>query len=167
MIAYPVPEYEFSRLRDLRSLNILDTPPDLRFELVVSFLSRELKVPMVLITMIDTDRQWFKSAYGVEGNEIDRDIAVCAHAICEINSTNPVDRIYEISDLKNDLRFYGNPLVVKEPHCRAYISYVLQSESGNNIGTLCIVDVQPRVFTSDEKKLLINVGKMVDALINR
>ena len=167
MIAFPVPDNEFVRLRDLRSLNVLDTPPDLRFELAVSFLARELNVPIALITLIDSDRQWFKAAYGVETNEIDRNISVCAHAICEIKSCEPTDRVYEIVNLKNDLRFFRNPLVNEEPHCRAYISYVLQSASGNNIGTLCLVDVQPRTFTSSEKKLLINVGNLVEGLIHR
>lgn len=132
-----------------------------------AFLFPELNVPIALVTLIDKDRQWFKAAYGVETNEIDRNISVCAHAICEVSSCEPIDRVYEIASLKNDLRFFRNPLVIKEPHCRAYLSFVLQSESGNNIGTLCLVDVQPRIFTSAEKKLLINVGKLVEGLILR
>ncbi len=167
MMAFPTPDNEFARLRDLRSLKILDTPPDLRFELAVSFLARELNVPIALVTLVDTKRQWFKAAYGVDTNEIDRNISVCAHAICEVSSCEPIDRVYEIVNLKNDLRFFRNPLVIEEPHCRAYLSFVLQSESGNNIGTLCLVDIQPRIFTDEEKRLLINVGKLVEGLIHR
>ncbi len=166
MIACPIPENEFLRLRDLRAINILDTAPDLRFELAVSFLASKLNAPMVLITLIDANRQWFKAAYGVEAQEVPRNISICAHAICEVTESNPDDRLYEISDLKADLRFFKNPLVADEPKCRSYISYVLQSESGKNIGTLCVVDVQARLFTAKEKALIIHVGQVVDELIN-
>ena len=165
MSTSPIPNNEFARLKDLRSLNILDTDQDLRFELAVRFLARELHVPITLVTLIDANRQWFKASIGVDASEIDREISVCAHAICEITSANPQERVYEIADLKNDLRFHENPLVVESPYCRSYISYVLQSELGNNIGTLCLVDVQPRVFSPQEKSLIINVGEMVDDLI--
>ena len=165
MSTCPIPCNESARLEDLKSLNILDTATDLRFELIVSFLVREINIPMALVTLIDANRQWFKASLGVKASEISREISVCAYVICEITSKKPEDRLYEIADLKNDLRFFENPLVVEEPHCRSYISYVLQSASGNNIGTLCLVDVQPRVFNSEEKNLLVNVGKMANELI--
>ena len=165
MIACPTPPNESDRLKALHSLNILDTSLDLRFELAVSFVVRELKVPMALITLIDSDRQWFKATYGVEAKEIPRNISICAHAICEIKSSSPSKRIYEVSDLKNDLRFFKNPLVTDEPYSRAYISYTLQSADRSNIGTLCLVDTQTRVFSAWEKQLLIDVGGMVNKMV--
>lgn len=161
----PTPENESSRLNALRSLNILDTNPDLRFELATSFLAREIEVPMVLVTLIDADRQWFKAAFGVDVKQMPREISICAHAICEVTSVNPVERIYEVSDLKMDLRFFKNPLVTSAPNSRSYISYILQSECNENIGTLCLVDVKPRIFSSEERELIVNVGTLVNKLI--
>ena len=161
----PIPDNESSRLDALRSLNILDTTPDLRFELATRFLAREVKVPMVLVTLIDADRQWFKAAFGVDEKQMPREISICAHAICEITSANPIDRIYEVSDLKMDLRFFKNPLVTNAPNSRSYISYILQSECNKNIGTLCLVDVKPRIFMPKERELIMNVGTLVNKLI--
>ena len=167
MIACPIPENENRRLAALHSLRILDSPPELRFDLIINQVAREFQVPIALITLIDSDRQWFKAGFGVDVSEIPRNISVCAHAICEINSTVPAERIYEIYDLTKDLRFDDNPLVTDEPNARAYISFVLQSVSGENIGSLCLVDTQARKYSHMEKEILAGVGNLVDNLINR
>ena len=166
MILVPLPENEVSRLQALHSLNILDTPPDARLDCITRFLAHKLQVPICLITLIDAYRQWFKSAWGFDGSEVPRRISICAHAICEVNSGNPDLRMSEIYDLKNDIRFFDNPFVEGEDGLRSYISFVLQSESGQNIGTLCLVGNEPRHYSESDKKLIIVTGKMVENIIN-
>ena len=166
MIVCPIPSDEAVRLQALHALEILDTPPELRFELIVKYIAELLSVPIALITLIDSNRQWFKAKQGVDVSEISRDISVCAHAICEVKSMHPAERVYEIHDLRADVRFVENPQVVSDPNARSYISYVLQSECGRNIGTLCLVDTRVRVFADSEKEVLIGVGRIIDNLIN-
>ncbi len=98
--------------------------------------------------------------------EISRDISICAHAICELTSNHPWGRIYEICDTSEDSRFFDSPLVVGEPWVRSYISFVLQSDSGMNIGTLCLVDTQPRRFDNDEINLIVELGSMAEDIVN-
>ncbi|MGI9227782.1 MAG: GAF domain-containing protein [Gammaproteobacteria bacterium] len=163
----PSPENEETRLQALHALNILDTPLDLRFECITQFAALNLEVPICLVILIDANRQWFKSAWGVEASEMPRDISICAHAICDVTSHRAMDRIYEITDTKEDSRFFDHPLVQGEPWVRSYISNVLQSEAGLNIGTLCLVDTRPRRFDEDEKNLVIELGSMAENLIHR
>jgi len=162
----PIPQNESSRLVALRALEILDTSPDVRFDSVTRFAAEKLQVPIALITLIDSDRQWFKSAWGIESIEISRDISICAHAICETTSIHPWGRIYEICDTNEDSRFFDNPLVVGEPWVRSYISFVLQSDSGMNIGTLCLVDTRPRRFGNNEIDLIVELESIAEDLAN-
>ena len=166
MLYAPIPPNELNRLEALRSLNILDTPPDVRFDCITQFAVQKLEVPICLITFIDKDRQWFKSAWGVDTNELPRDLSICAHAICETKSKHPRGRIYEISDLKDDSRFFDNPQVADEPWIRSYISFVLRSDSCMNIGTFCLVDLKPRKFDDDEIDLIVELGLMAEELTN-
>ena len=165
MIVAPKPMDESARLQALHALQILDTPSELRFELMVSHLAELLSVPIVLLTLIDTNRQWFKAKHGVDVSEVPRDISVCAHAICDINSIQPSERIYEIYDLLADERFRENPLIIDSPYARSYISYVIQSTCGKNIGTLCMVDLCAREYSKAEKDTIIGVGEIVNDLI--
>ncbi len=167
MISCPIPENEHLRLAALHSLQILDSPPELRFDLIINHLVREFQVPIALITLIDSDRQWFKAGCGVAISEIPRHISVCAHAICEINSTVPEERIYEIYDLTKDARFQDNPLVTGKPNACSYISYVIQSVSGENIGSLCLVDTRARKYSHKEIAMITGVGNLVEKLINK
>lgn len=166
MLFPSIPQNESSRLAALRALNILDTPQDIRFDCITRFAAEKLAVPICLITFIDSDRQWFKSALGIEATEISRDISMCAHAICEITNNHALGRVYEISDTNEDSRFFDSPLVQSDPWVRSYISFVLQSNSGMNIGTLCLVDTQPRKFNDDEINLIIELGSMAEDLVN-
>ena len=166
MLFPPILLNESSRLVALRELEILDTSPDVRFDCITRFAAGKLQVPIALITLIDSDRQWFKSAWGIEATEISRDISICAHAICETTSNHSWGRIYEICDTYEDSRFFDSPLVVGEPWVRSYISFILQSDSGMNIGTLCLVDTQPRRFDNNEIDLLVELGSMAEDLVN-
>ncbi len=160
-----MPQDEFTRLRALHASNLLDTQPDVRFDCITQFAANTLDAPICLITLIDISRQWPKSTYGINKIEIPRKISICAHAICEIKSTNLKDRIYEIYDTKSDIRFFDNPQVAGKPWIRSYISYVLQSESGKNIGTLCLFDTSPRIFTFHERRMVSILGAMVENII--
>ncbi len=166
LIVASFPENELHRLQALHALDVLDTPPDIRLDCITRFAAEKLEVPICLVTLMDVDRQWFKSAWGIDATEVPRDISICAHAICEVTSRNPKERIYEIYDTKEDSRTFGNPQVVGKPWVRFYISYVLQTDSGMNIGTLCLVDTRARKFTDDEKQLVIELGSMTENLIN-
>jgi len=161
----PLPNNEFRRTQSLRALNILDSTSDIRFDLITHYASHLFNAPICTISLIDTSRQWFKSAYGVEHKEIPRSIAMCAHAIYLIQSNNPQNRILEVNDTLSDFRFADNPLVTEAPYVRSYMSYVIQSDNGDNIGTICIADNQLRTFTAKEKRSLISLGEMSERLI--
>ena len=106
MIFAPTPEDEFLRMQDLRSLNILDTPQDVRFDCIARFAAQLLDAPICLISMIDVDRQWFKSTYGLEDIELPRNTSICGHAICTVKVDAMFDRIFEVCDTKEDKRFF-------------------------------------------------------------
>jgi GAF domain-containing protein len=166
MIAAPIPDNEFVRLQALRSLKILNTQQDPRFDAIAQFAAYLLGAPISTISFVNANCAWFKSAYGLDIKEVPRKTSICAHIISENNSRNPLRRIYEISDLSKDERFHDNPLVSNGFKLRSYISYVLQSESGMNIGTLCVFDTVPRNFSEGKKGVLILLGTMVENLLN-
>lgn len=165
MIEAPEPYNELSRLNALYALNILDTGPDERFDNITQFAARGFNVPISLITLVDEKRQWFKSAEGLDITETPRAASFCAHAIIEENSLEIENRLFDIYDTHEDLRFHDNPLVQGPPKIRSYLGYVLKSKS-MNLGTLCIIDTQPRIFTDSEKYLLMILGAFVEVLLN-
>jgi len=166
MLFAPIPQNELSRLQALHEINILDTQPDVRFDCVTRFAAEKLCVPICLITLIDANRQWFKSTWGVDISEIPRDLSICAHAICEVPNNHCRERVYEVANLCDDSRFFDNPQVASDPWIRSYISYVFQSTSGMNIGTLCLVDTRPRKFSDQEIDLIIELGAITEDLVN-
>ncbi|WP_439521023.1 GAF domain-containing protein [Hydrogenophaga sp.] len=139
MIKAPLPHNEAQRLRALRELLILDTPPEERFDRVAAFAAREFDVPMALVSLVDRDRQWFKSNFGMDVCETARDISFCGHAISERDGL-------VVPDTLKDLRFRDNPLVVGEPLIRFYAGCVLRLPYGEVVGTLCVMDRRPRKF---------------------
>lgn len=165
MLLAPIPDNEFIRSQALRALNILDTTSDIRFDLITHFASHSFNAPIAAITLIDTNRQWFKSIYGLDISEIPRNISMCSHAVYEVTSNIPEKRIFEINNAAVDFRFNNNPQVLEDPKVRSYLSYVLQSPSGHNIGSFCIVGNKPRIFSHQEKQLLIKLGEMAQELI--
>ncbi len=165
MIFPPIPENELLRLQALYTLKVLDTPEDERFDWVTRFAAEKLIVPICLITLIDRERQWFKSTWGVDTKELPRNLSICAHAICVVKAHYPRRRVFEISDTHKDSRFFDHPLIVGEPKVRSYISFILQIEPGLNVGTLCLVDKRPRKFNEYEIDLIIELGKMTEELL--
>ncbi len=137
MLAAPIPDNDAERLAALYALLMLDTPPEERFDKLVSFAAAEFDVPIALLTLVDQDRQWFKSQLGLSACETSRDVSFCGHAILK-------PEIMVIPDALADERFADNPLVTGDPFVRFYAGAPLIMPSGHALGTLCIIDTRPR-----------------------
>jgi diguanylate cyclase (GGDEF)-like protein len=153
MKAPEYPENEDTRVATLRSLDILDTEPEERFDRLTRIAKRLFRVPIALVSFVDMNRQWFKSCQGIEVTEMSRDISFCGHAILG-------DDIFIISDATLDDRFYDNPLVINEPRIRFYAGVPLVVSNGVKVGTLCLIDREPRMFTEEDQVLLRDLGQM-------
>lgn len=155
MIAPPLPADETARLATLRVLQVLDTPSDERFDRLTRMAKRLFNVPIALISLVDADRQWFKSAQGLEVSETPRDVSFCGHAILS-------DDILLVPDAHLDPRFADNPLVTGPPHVRFYAGCPVRAPSGHRLGTLCLIDRQPRGFDVDEQATLRDLASLVE-----
>jgi GAF domain-containing protein len=140
----------------LHSLKILDTEPEERFDVLAHEIEADLDVPTAFVTLIDADRQWFKSAVGVEVGEIPREMSVCAHAILG-------DDVMEVPDLLDDPRFADNPAVAGPPYLRFYAGMPLIVADGSRVGTLVVGDQRPRTLTPEERERLREVAARVVA----
>ncbi|MEQ8289092.1 MAG: sensor domain-containing diguanylate cyclase [Gammaproteobacteria bacterium] len=138
-----IPQDEETRLKTLRSLNILDTSSEERFDRLTRMAKRMFNVPIALVSLVDENRQWFKSCIGLNVSETPRDISFCGHAILG-------DEIFIIPDTTKDARFNDNPLVTNEPNIRFYAGCPLRFTDGSRLGTLCIIDQQPRILSDDD-----------------
>lgn len=154
------PYDEEARLHNLQDLNILDTPIDQSFERITRIAKELFDVPIVAISLIDAERQWFKSAQGLEVCETSRDISFCGHAILQ-------DDVFIVYDALNDLRFFDNPLVTESPNIRFYAGCPIRTKENYKIGSFCIIDQQPRNLNDTQKKLLQDLTLLVEAeLVN-
>lgn len=153
MQAPAFPDKESSRLDTLRALQLLDTPAEDRFDRLTRLARRVFDVPMALVSLVDADRQWFKSRQGIALCEAPREISFCGHAILG-------DEVMVVPDTLVDERFADNPFVVGEPHVRFYAGFPLQAPDGSKIGTLCVLDDQPRRFTVDDVQALTDLGQL-------
>lgn len=139
----PQPEAaEAERIAALRALALLDTPREERFDRITRTAQRLLDAPIALITLVDVERQWFKSCQGLGISETPRSASFCAHAIRS-------DDIMVVADSHLDPRFVDNPLVTTSPYIRFYAGKPLRSPSGHRMGTLCVIDTEPRADLSD------------------
>lgn len=154
MIAAPLPHNEKQRLAALRKLLILDTPPEERFDCIAAFAAQEFSVPMALVSLVDRDRQWFKSNFGLDARETPRDVSFCGHAV-----VFPAPLV--VADALQDLRFVDNPLVIGHPHVRFYAGAGLRLPRGEVVGTLCVMDCRPRVFDRLDVALLCGLRDLV------
>lgn len=138
---------EARRLDALRATGLLDTSPEERFDRWTRLARHLLEAPITLVTMVDRDRLWFKSRQGLDAAEVPRDIAFC-------HSTIQLDELMEIPDARRDERFSDNPLVTGPPHIRFYAGQPLCLATGEKVGSLCIIETQPRRLEEEEKQLL-------------
>nr|WP_297347014.1 sensor domain-containing diguanylate cyclase [uncultured Glaciecola sp.] len=155
MIKPNIPENEAERMHALRTLQVLDTSHEERFDRVTRMAKRMFGVSISLVSLIDEDRQWFKSKQGLEVSETPRDISFCGHAINQ-------DGLFIIPDAAEDERFYDNPLVTDSPKIRFYAGCPLEIKDGLKIGTLCLLDQSPKTMDEEDKQLLKDLGAMVE-----
>ncbi|SAK47694.1 diguanylate cyclase [Caballeronia arationis] len=155
MLIPPKPANESARIETLRSLKILDTAPEERFDRLTRLAKRLFGVPIALVSLVDENRQWFKSCVGLEATETPRDVSFCAHAIAQ-------DDILLIPDARADERFHDNPLVVDEPGIRFYAGCPLTVPNGSKLGTLCLIDVRPRELDDEDRALLRDLACMAE-----
>lgn len=155
MLKPATPEDEKSRLKNLRSLNILDTSAEERFDRLTRLAKRMFNVPIALVSLVDENRQWFKSCAGLDVKETPRDISFCGHAILG-------DNILIIPDTKEDIRFADNPLVVGEPKIRFYAGCPLQYLDGSKLGTLCIIDSKPRTLNEEDINAFLDLAELAE-----
>ena len=148
------PANEEKRIEALRRYNILDTPRDGSFDRITKLAATIFEVPIAIISLVDTERIWFKSAHGLTVNQIDRVPGLCASAILSSD-------VYVIGDAGKDPRSLANPLVAGEFGLRFYAAAPLQTEDQCNLGTLCIIDKTPRTLTEKEQKILKELADVV------
>jgi anti-sigma regulatory factor (Ser/Thr protein kinase) len=147
---------EKERLQALRSYKILDTDPEKSFDDLTILASHICETPVALITLIDSDRQWFKSRVGVSVSETPREVSFCATAIQQSD-------LFVVPDASKDPRFSANPFVVSDPKIRFYAGAPYTSSDGHRLGTLCVLDMVPRQLTSSQENALLALSRQVQA----
>lgn len=155
MIKPAIPSNESQRLQTLRDLNLLDTAPEERFDRVTRLARQIFSTSIALVSIVDADRQWFKSRQGLDAEETPRDISFCGHAILD-------DKIMVVNDAEQDERFCDNPLVCGNPNIRFYAGYPLAAPDGSRVGTLCVIDNKPKDISREQLQLLRELGRMVE-----
>jgi PAS domain S-box-containing protein len=151
----PLPENEAGRLEALRRYRILDTPPEAGFDRVTSLAARLFDVPIALVSLVDESRAWFKSCYGFELQEVQRDDTICSFALL-------FNEVLVVLDARQDDRFACNPFVQAEPGLRFYAGAPLLTKDGFNLGTLCLLDTKPRNgFPEEQQAILSDFAAMV------
>jgi len=153
---------ETERLAALKSLNVLDTPPEVIFDSLTRLAALTFQTPIALVSLVDSDRQWFKSCIGLDVRETSRDVAFCDHAIRQTG-------VMVVLDASQDSRFIDNPLVTGELGIRFYAGAPLVAPSGHRLGTLCIIDFHPRESFDDAQRAQLEAmaAAVTDALIMR
>jgi GAF domain-containing protein len=154
MPAAPLPPNETERIATLHALNILDTPPEERFDRLTRITRGAFHVPVAVVSMVDTGRQWFKSSGGLAVCETSRDVSFCAHAILG-------EDILYVENATKDERFSDNPTVTGDPKIRFYAGCPLRVNNFK-MGTLCLIDKKPRAFTEEDRQLLRDLAAIVE-----
>jgi diguanylate cyclase (GGDEF)-like protein len=149
------PEDENERLRALHALGILDTPPEDRYDRVTRLAKRLFRVPVALVSLVDEERQWFKSCQGLDASQTPREVSFCGHAILGSD-------VFVVRNALRDARFCDNPLVTGEPNIRFYAGCPLTLPDGSRVGTLCIIDRRPRRFGTPEAEALRDLAHVIE-----
>lgn len=158
MQSAPVAPDEADRQRALDEIELLDTPAEQEFDDITLLASFICGTPIALISLIDRGRQWFKSRVGIDIAETPRDIALCAHAILG-------DDVFEVTDASVDKRFTDNPVVTGDLHLRFYAGVPLKTSDNHNVGTLCVIDREPRRLSESQRDALKALGRQIMRLV--
>jgi len=151
---------EETRVDALDALGVLDTPPEDRFDRFTRLASAAFGVPIALVSLVDSDRQWFKSRVGLGLSETPRALSFCSHAVA-------LDDMLVVPDTLHDERFAANALVTGAPHIRFYAGQPVHGVDGQAVGTLCIIDTVPRAFGAAERRMLADLARLVQDELNR
>ncbi|WP_034298640.1 diguanylate cyclase [Herbaspirillum sp. RV1423] len=150
-----IPADEQLRIGELHALHILDTLPEERFDRLTRLARRLFSVPVAVVSLVDSKRQWSKAHTGMDTCEMARDISFCGHAILR-------DEVMVVPDALEDVRFKDNPLVLGDPHIRFYAGCPIRGPRGYKLGTLCLIDSVPRRFDAEDRALLSDLARMVE-----
>lgn len=152
----PIPRNEAERLKSLQNLHILDTPSEAAYDDLTRLAAYVCDAPMATITLVDEDRQWFKSRIGITAQETPRSVSFCAHAIAQ-------NELFVVPDATKDARFSGSPLVLDDPNIRFYAGMPIVSPEGFHVGTMCVLDKKPRELTEEKQVALRVLARQVAA----
>lgn len=155
VITPAIPLNEVSRLDTLRGFGLLDTKPEERFDRLTRLAKRLFGAPVAMISLVDADRVWSKSRQGPFVGETPRDMSFCGHAILE-------DAVMIVPDTQLDERFHDNPLVTGSTQLRFYAGCPLKAPTGSRLGTLCLIDVEPRTLDESDLQLLRDLARMAE-----
>ncbi|KPZ17126.1 sensor histidine kinase [Pseudomonas syringae group genomosp. 3] len=155
----PLPASEEDRVLSLEHLKILDSAPEQDFDDIVLLATTLCDAPIALVSLVDRERQWFKACIGLDVRETHRDLAFCAHAILE-----PSD-VLVVEDATTDPRFKESPLVLGPPYIRFYAGAPIRTDAGHALGTVCVIDIWPRVLTEQQRLALLALARQTAALM--
>jgi GAF domain-containing protein len=157
----PIPKNEKERLEAVHKLGILDTNPEKRFDKLTKEAVKKLKVPISALSILDSEREWYKSCCGLDQKEGDRAISFCGHALL-------VRNIFFVEDTLKDPRFSDNPMVVGEPFIRFYGGIALvDHKTGHYVGVFCIKDVRPRTLSPEEVDIFMDLADQAEKELNK
>jgi PAS domain S-box-containing protein len=155
----PIPENEIERLKALKEYSIMDSLPEKEYDSITQLASYICGTPIALVSLLDEERQWFKSSVGLKVTETPRTLSFCQYAILG-------DDVYEVNDALENEIFADNSLVTGKPNIRFYAGAPLQDENGFNLGTLCVIDKEPRILTVEQKNALKLLANQVVLLLD-
>ncbi len=156
-MAAPLPTNEDARKAELDEMQILDTPAEPMWDRLAQVAALICETPIALVSLVDTERQWFKARVGLDASETSRDDAFCAHAILQHETMM-------VRDARRDARFRDNPLVKGSPNIRMYAGAPVHGPRGNALGTLCVIDRKPRKLTPKQMDALALLAAQADDL---
>ncbi|MEQ8907390.1 GAF domain-containing sensor histidine kinase [Ekhidna sp.] len=150
-----IPASEHKRLEALKELSILDTLPEKEYDDITKLASEICETPISQITLVDEKRQWYKSNFGIDVAEVSREIGFCAHTITQPN------QILVVPDLRKDERFADNPFVAGDPHAKFYAGIALTTPDGYPVGSICVIDMVPKVLTENQLNSLKTLSSII------